>query len=138
MVQGIEIVDLRGNLLTGTAFPPAWLRGGALPRLKRLELSSNFGLGGALPASLPWSHIQDMWALGGEFFFLFFLVVVVVGWGGVGWGALQKEGDDGGAEVVRRRQRNVGRRDQLAFQACASRRVARHRGRATLARRRCM
>lgn len=58
--EGIEIVDLRGNLLTGTAFPPAWLRGGALPRLKRLELSSNFGLGGALPASLPWSHIQDI------------------------------------------------------------------------------
>lgn len=59
-LQGIEVVDLQGNLLTGTPFPPAWLHGGALPHLKRLELSNNRALGGTLPASLPWTSIQEM------------------------------------------------------------------------------
>lgn len=58
--QSIEVVDLLANLLTGRAFPPAWLRGDALPRLRRLELSSNFMLGGTLPADLPWRSIQEM------------------------------------------------------------------------------
>ncbi|KAL4437186.1 hypothetical protein ABPG75_004325 [Micractinium tetrahymenae] len=58
--EGIEVVDLRANLLTGPAFPPAWLRDGALPQLKRLELSSNDGLNGSLPASLPWPGLQGI------------------------------------------------------------------------------
>ncbi|KAL4423507.1 hypothetical protein ABPG77_003640 [Micractinium sp. CCAP 211/92] len=58
--EGIEMVDVRDNLLTGTPFPPAWLHVGALPSLKRLEVSNNVALGGTLPASLPWTSIQEI------------------------------------------------------------------------------
>ena len=54
-------LDLSGNLLTGPAFPPAWLEAGSLPHLEHLALSGNANLTGALPATRPWTQLQTLW-----------------------------------------------------------------------------
>jgi hypothetical protein len=56
-----NLLDLTDNLLTGPAFPPAWLAPGALPDLKHLALSGNANLTGTLPANLPGTHISTLW-----------------------------------------------------------------------------
>ena len=55
-----NLLDLTDNLLTGPAFPPAWLAPGALPDLKHLALSGNANLTGTLPANLPGTHISTL------------------------------------------------------------------------------
>ena len=51
---------LRGNVLTGPTFPPAWLEPRMLPDLQVLELSDVPGLTGTLPASLPWPNLIEL------------------------------------------------------------------------------
>lgn len=55
---GVSVLSLEGNALSGPAFPPAWLRPGALPRLNRLQLAGNVELGGTLPAGLAWPQLH--------------------------------------------------------------------------------
>ncbi|KAL4422558.1 hypothetical protein ABPG75_008755 [Micractinium tetrahymenae] len=57
----VAALSLRGNLLTGVAFPPAWLQAGALPQLRSLLLSSNARLHGTLPAGLAWPNLETLW-----------------------------------------------------------------------------
>lgn len=51
---------LAGNNLSGPALPPAWLRAGALPALKALDVSGNAALAGTLPAELAWPHLTTL------------------------------------------------------------------------------
>lgn len=53
----MHALSLRGNQLTGPAFPPSWLQQGALVIL---ILSGNHGLTGTLPASLPWPYFNEL------------------------------------------------------------------------------
>ncbi|KAI3433944.1 hypothetical protein D9Q98_003746 [Chlorella vulgaris] len=55
--KGMHALSLRGNQLTGPAFPPSWLQQGALVIL---ILSGNHGLTGTLPASLPWPYFNEL------------------------------------------------------------------------------
>ena len=48
------------NSLSGPAFPPAWLRPGAMPDLATLVLSGNAGLAGTLPADLAWPNLKTL------------------------------------------------------------------------------
>ena len=57
----VHSLDLTDNLLTGPAFPPAWVAPGALPSLRHLSLSGNANLTGTLPANLPGSQLATLW-----------------------------------------------------------------------------
>lgn len=48
------------NSLSGPLFPAAWLQRGSLPHLDYLSLSSNPGLAGTLPPSLPWANLTNL------------------------------------------------------------------------------
>lgn len=56
----VETLNLAHNALAGPAFPPAWLRPGAMPRLKFFNLIGNRGLRGTLPANLAWPVLEQL------------------------------------------------------------------------------
>ncbi|KAL4428495.1 hypothetical protein ABPG75_002584 [Micractinium tetrahymenae] len=53
------IISLERNILSGPAFPPAWLEG-SMPGLLDLQLSGNTQLTGTLPPSLPWPLLRTL------------------------------------------------------------------------------
>ena len=55
-----QLLSLANNSLSGPAFPPAWLRPGAMPDLATLVLSGNAGLAGTLPADLAWPNLKTL------------------------------------------------------------------------------
>lgn len=55
----VEVISLRGNQLSGPAFPPAWVAPGALARLRYLVLAGN-RLTGSLPPTLAWPNVATM------------------------------------------------------------------------------
>ena len=56
----VQSINMGGNRLTGQVFPPAWLLPGAVSQLRVLNLSSNAGLMGALPADLLWPALTKL------------------------------------------------------------------------------
>ena len=55
-----QVLSLANNSLYGPAFPPAWLRPGAMPELVTLVLSGNAGLAGSLPMDLAWPNLKTL------------------------------------------------------------------------------
>lgn len=51
---------LKGNHLSGPAFPATWLMPGALPKLTWFDMQGNSGLTGTLPASLSWPSLSEL------------------------------------------------------------------------------
>ena len=53
-------IQLAGNLLSGTAFPPAWAQPGGMEGMEEYELSGNSGLHGTLPTELAWPKLRSL------------------------------------------------------------------------------